>query len=451
LARIGSPASPPARALGWLALGLLVAGSACAPPRPRNLVLVSIDTLRPDLLGCYGHERPTSPALDTLAAGGVLFETALAAAPWTLPSHASLLTGLYPSRHGVRRAGAVLPDDVVTWAAWLRERGFTTSAIVNSHWLGRETRLERGFDGFVWVEENVRRRRPSRVGELAARWLAEGPAEPFFLFLHFYDVHSDYASLPSYEERFRQPYDGPADGSTRQLRAVREGRASLGPDDVRHLLDLYAAGVRQMDDALARLLRALRDLGLRENTLLVVTSDHGEEFLEHEGVLHGRTQYEEVLRVPLILAGPGVPAGVRVREPVSLVDVMPTALTLLALPAPAGLDGLDLGPLFAGAGATLGERILFAEADWRNEEDDVLRAVRSGRYKLLVDRRSGARRLFDLDRDPGERVDVQADHPELARQLHAALEAFARGAREVAPPAELTPEERERLQALGYL
>lgn len=449
MARFGSPA-PPAGAL-LLAAALLLLGSACTPQGPKNLVLVSIDTLRAGLLGCYGYERPTSPTLDALAARGVLFERAMATAPWTLPSHASLLSGLYPSRHGVRRAGAVLPEDVRPWAARLREHGFATAAVVNSRWLGDDSGLERGFDDFLRVDDAVDRREPSAVGGLAEGWLSENRREPFFLFVHFYDVHSNYWSLPRYEEEFLRPYRGPLDGSTAQLRAVRDGRLELGKADVRHLIDRYAAGIRQLDDVLAHLVAVLREEGLLESTLLILTSDHGEEFLDHGDVMHGRTQFQEVMHVPLLFVGPALPAGVRVREPVSLVDVMPTAFAVLGQPVPRGLDGLDLSPLWQRPGASLGERFLFGEADWRNDEDDVTRSVRSGRWKLVFDRRTGERRLYDLGRDPRERRDVQAEHPELAQRLHAELEQFMREARETPPPAELSPEEIERLEELGYL
>jgi arylsulfatase A-like enzyme len=416
----------------------------------RNLVLISIDTLRADVLGCYGFPRPTSPTLDALAARGVLFETALATAPWTLPSHASLLTGRYPSRNGVRRAGAKLPADVPTWAAWLQERGFATLGIVNSRWLETRSGLDRGFGHHHWVEENVRRREPSSIGEIASAWLSLGPPEPFFLFLHLYDLHSDYRSLSRYERMFETSAEGRMDGSTRQLRAVREGQLRPQKGDRARLLELYAASVRQVDDVLARLVRTLEDQGLMERTFLVLTSDHGEEFLEHGSVLHGRTQFDEVLRVPLILVGPGLPPGVRVREPVSLVDVMPTALALLGQPAPAGVDGVDLGPLWAGDGASLGERFLFGEADWRNEADEVLRSVRRGPFKLIHDRRNGARRLYDLVRDPREQVNVVAEHPEIGDELWAALEEFASGARASDGDTWLSTEDVERLQALGY-
>jgi arylsulfatase A-like enzyme len=436
-------------------LGVAAAGTVLAcggGPEPRNLLLVSIDTLRADVLGAYGSERDTSPAMDSLAAEGILFDNVLAPSPWTLPSHASLLTGLYPSRHGVKTARNRLPGDLDTLATVLRTYGFRTAAVVNAYYLSRKYGFDRGFQDFVYVQESPGSAEPSQVEDQALRWIAEHAQEPFFLFLHYYDVHSDYRSLPRYERRFTRPYEGPADGSTRQLVRHRSGEIELGEDDAEHLKDLYAASVRQMDDGLARLRRGLEQRGLLERTVVVLTSDHGEEFLEHGGVLHGRTQYEEVVRVPLLLRAPGLPAGLRLETPVSL-DVMPTVLSLLELPVPPALDGRNLAPLWSGAAAgDLRARFLFGEADHRNVRPDRTRAVRQGGFKLVHDRLTGESRLFDLVDDPGETHDVKDRHPEVQRRMRAALQDFmereAPTAGEVPEP---TPAERRRLEALGYL
>jgi arylsulfatase A-like enzyme len=438
-----------------LAVAALLAAAGCegSASRPRNLVLISIDTLRPDFLGAHGYPRPTSPTLDALAEAGVLFETAVSPSPWTLPAHGSLLTGLYPSRHGL--TGEVgLPAEVATLAEILAAAGFATAGIVNSHNLSDRHGLERGFAAFRYAVELPSPVEPSVVEAWAREWIRDAPREPFFLFLHFYDVHSDYASLPDYEEALVRPYGGKVDGTTRQLVRNRLGQFPLAPADGQHLADLYAAGIRQMDDGIARLLPDLDEAGLLERSLLVITSDHGEEFLEHGGVLHGRTQYEEVQRVPLILSGPGVPAGRRVAEPVSLIDVVPTVLTLLDVAVPAGLDGHDLAPLWSGsAGAELRDRILFGEADHNREAHDVTRSARRGRYKLVLNRRSGETQLFDLLQDPAESRNASPQHPEVATQLRADLEAFL----EIEPlgqPIELDPltiDQIDQLEALGYL
>jgi arylsulfatase A-like enzyme len=438
--------------LASLIVGLALC--ACSPEPPRNLVLISIDTLRADFLGTYGYERETSPTLDALASGGVVFESAMSAAPWTLPSHASLLTGLYPSRHGARGEDTALAAPVRTLAQLFADAGFETAAFVNSYYLSERYGFDRGFASFRYAPEFADKVGSSPIGDRAIGWLGRERREPFFLFLHFYDVHSSYRPLPYYARRLVRPYQGRANGSTRQLLAFRRGLFEIGEEDARHLADLYAAEILQLDDVLARVLQALDADGLRDRTLIVVTSDHGEEFLEHGGVAHGRTQYQELLRVPLILNGPGVANGVRIAEPVSLVDVLPTLAGIFGLAVPPDLDGADLSPLWRGrAPEALVERSLFGEADHNNAQPDLLRAVRRGRFKLVLDRASGETELYDLERDPGETRDASADAPEVASRLRAELDAFLARRPDHTPQAlpGLADQERRGLEALGYL
>jgi arylsulfatase A-like enzyme len=273
----------------------------------------------------------------------------------------------------------------------------------------------------------------------AARW---------FLFVHYYDVHSDYCSGPEYERAFARPYDGHADGTTAQMQAFRQGRVAFADADVQHLVDLYDAGIRQMDDELARLLTVVaNDPGV----LVVITSDHGDEFFEHGGVLHGRTQFQELVRVPLIMRGPGVPRGARVATTASLVDVAPTILTAVGAPLPASVDGSDLAPTWRGGGAALGERYLASEADHNNAEPDVVRAVRHRRHTLHVDRLRGTSTLFDLATDPHEQRDQTAVQPDVAADLRAVLERFRSTRGSTGDSVTLTPEQLERLRSLGYV
>lgn len=437
---------------GLAALSVIAAIAGCRgaarPAPPPRVVLVSVDTLRADHLGGYGYGRPTSPGIDGLAREGILFEDVSAPSPWTLPSHASLLTGLYPSRHGLKAHDRYLPATVPTLAALLGRAGFVTAAVVNSYNLGPRFGLDRGFQEFLYVEERADQVEPStRITDQAIAWLRQHRDRRLFLFVHYYDVHSDYRSRPRYEEQFVSPYRGPADGTTAQLMACREGRVRLENRDAAHLIDLYDAGIRQMDDELQRLVSFLREEKLLDGTLFVLTSDHGEEFLERGGVLHGRTQFQEVMRVPLLMRGPGLGAGRRDAAPASLLDVMPTVLTLLQVDAPASLDGENL----LRAGAEREGRYLFGEADHNNAEPDITRAVRHRSYKLHFDRLTGRRALFDLVRDPLERVDRAASEPAVTADLEARLERFMQIRGEAAPPARLTPEEVEKLRSLGYL
>ncbi len=443
-------------ARSWVAAALALAacggGGKAIVPRPDIVVLVSIDTLRADHLGCYGYARPTSPAIDRLAAEGTLFEDAMTPAPWTLPAHASLLTGLYPSRHGLKAHDRYLPPKIPTLAQALARAGFVTAAVVNSHNLSPRFGLDRGFREFVYVEEIAGQRAPTRrVVDQAIDWLRRFGTGKLFLFVHSYDVHSDYASEEPYEREFVRPYRGPADGTTSQLMAFREGKLAIGPQDAPRLVDLYDAGIRQLDDELLRLREFLAQNGLLERTLLLLTSDHGEEFLERGGVLHGRTQFQEVARVPLILRGPGIPAGRRIATPVSLVDVMPTLLRHLGLPVAGELDGEDLSPLLRGEPGRLAERLLFAEADHNNAQPDVTRAVRRGPLKLVYDRLAEKHQLFDLKEDAAERNDVAANREAQARELLEPLRRFLAIPGETGTPLKLSPEELQRLRSLGYL
>ena len=414
-------------------LGIAAAPSPSAqgPASPRNLIVVSIDTLRPDRLGCYGNPRPTSPAIDRIAREGIVFEDASAPSPWTKPSHASLFTGRYPSAHGASSMDGELRADVAHLAEWLGRRGFDTLAVVNSLLL-RQHGLERGFARLDYVPFVQGERRSSPVTDRALARLGErDPAKPLFLFVHYMDVHSDYASLPRYESLFVRPYDGFADGTTQQLYRHALDRFELGERDVRHLIDLYDAGIRQVDDQLDRLLRFLDERGILDASLLVVLSDHGEEFLEHGGVLHGHSQYQELVRIPLVLRGPGLPAGARIDEPASLLDVLPTALGLLGIPAPAPLDGIDLRLLWTSPEQTRPPRLLFYEADVTFPPpapgivpQGTHRAVREGRLKFHYDLAAERAGLFDLSVDPREQVDRIAAEPQKARELSERLRLF---------------------------
>jgi arylsulfatase A-like enzyme len=455
------------------ALLVLVLGASCGGgagrddvARPRNVVLISLDTLRPDHLSCYGHARETSPAIDALAARGVRFADASSAAPWTLPSHATMFTGLYPSHHGVKDYSHRLPAERVTLAEILREHGFQTFAVINT-WNIADPRFEI-FQGFAPADVHyVRETVPGAGGdqivkntgaEVAkkARERLEGRdrTRPFFLLAHFYDAHTDFTPTPENRARFVSTYPGKLDGTTSQLLALRSQGVRLGEADLRFLRELYDAEIRGLDELLAGFLGFLREEGLERDTLVVLTSDHGEEFQEHGGLLHGRTQYEELLRVPLVFAGPGIPRGRVVDQPVSLVDLLPTILGRLGIAPPPDLDGLDLAP--AWSGGRLAERLLFGEADHNNvvggqQVIDVRRMARLGREKLHLERDTGRVQLFDLAGDPGERRDLSATSPQRVALLRAALARFLDGA--VAGEesgTELDEEDLRLLRELGY-
>ena len=270
------------------------------------------------------------------------------------------------------------------------------------------------------------------------------------VFIHSYDAHSDYRSLPELESPFVRPYAGLADGTTSQMMAFRNGDVRLTLDDAPHLIDLYDAGISQMDDEVGRLVTYLKETETWNDTLFVLTSDHGEEFLEHDGVLHGKTQYQEVQRIPLLVHGPGlVPA--RVEAPASLIDVMPTLLDLLGVSATESMDGLSLRTAWREDSAALPDRFLFAEADHNNTIHDVTRSVRYKGFKLRFNRDTGEAVLHDLSSDPGELEDASANFVSGREQLMKELVAFMEKPERETPTITLTPEELERLKSLGYI
>jgi arylsulfatase A-like enzyme len=431
---------------------LALAAFGCGAPQRPNVILISIDTLRADHVGAYGQPRPTTPALDRIAAAGAVFEQAFAPSPWTLPSHASMLTGLAPARHGLVDVDRVLAPAISTIAEELRAAGVRTGAIVNSAFLGPANGLDRGFERFRHVPETgPRPAAPRMIGEVAA-WLDAWQEEPFFLFFHVYDVHSDYIPGPEQRALFVGPYEGPQDGTTAQLRRIRRGEYEPTPADQAHVRDLYAGGVRRTDDALATLYATLDGLDLARDTFVIVTSDHGEELFERGDVLHGRTLYDESIRVPLVVRGPGVAAGSRIAQPATHADLTPTIRALFGLAA-RDADGIDLGPWLRGEAAPTGRALVAEIAPQRMLDEDRpprLVAVRTPEAKLIRDLDADRVELYDLVADPGERRDVAAAQPERVAALAPALDAYVAQARAVAEQVELSAEEVERLRALGY-
>ncbi len=421
-------------AVAALALGLAAACRDGRPPAPiaaRHLVLVTIDTLRADHVGAYGGTVAT-PHLDRLARAGALVEQASAHVPLTRPSHVSLFAGLLPPETAVRdNVSPAAAPEAPLLAEVLRGAGFAAGGFVSSVVLSRVSGLDRGFDpysdAFAADPDEPRflataqKRGDHTLGEAVAWLEAHRDAPRCFLWLHLYDPHDPYAPPEPYASRYR---DRP-----------------------------YAGEVAWSDELVGRLERALARLGMAADTLLVVTSDHGEGLGEHGEMLHGFFAYQSTLRVPLLLRGPGVEPGTRVALPVGLVDLFPTLLELLRVDPPpaATLSGRSFAAALSGGeppppapvyGESLVPRLHFGWSE--------LRTVRDGPWKYVEAPRP---ELYDLERDPGETVNRVGAEPARVRALRRALATFM--ARERALPAGQTPavppELLEKLGALGYL
>lgn len=360
-------------------------GGRPEPPRlspTRGLILISLDTLRADRLGAYGYERPTSPFFDRLAAErGALFEHVSAPYPATLVSHMSMFTGLYPPQHGVYPPAMVLSDTVWTAAAALREAGFRTEAHTEGGYVARGYGFERGFEvyddsaygGDADIETTLARGLDFLAG------LADD--EPFYLFLHSYSVHDPY-DPPRFVEELDGAEPAPESGGER-LRDFNLGRTEIPPAEVERLSRRYDASVRYVDSVLEDFVGRLETLGLLEETVLVITSDHGEEFLEHGKLAHTQL-YPEVLGVPLLIVHPDLDRPRRIEDQVSLVDLAPTVVELVGQAPPEGLAGRSLVSYLTDQRAAAPRRV-YAEVDDTRFVRSLVGEVDGTRYQLLVE------------------------------------------------------------------
>jgi arylsulfatase A-like enzyme len=415
---------------------------AAAPP-DLNVILISIDTLRADHLGCYGYPRPTTPAIDELCRDSVVFAQAIAQAPSTLHSHASMLSSLLPQHHQASWANKTrLPEEVLTLPEVLAQVGFRTVAFTGGGQVDAVFGLDQGFE----IYRRVRAKRFAGTVREAVRWLKVNQNSPFFMFLHTYEVHHPYTPEPGHLALFNTDYEGPLpkEISIDLLRQINGGRLGIRQEDLQYIIDAYDAEVRSMDESLERLLDYLREQDLYDRTMIVLTSDHGEEFGEH-GVVgwHSHGLYDELLRVPLVAKYPlSRHAGRVVETQVRSLDIPPTILAALGLEIPDVFLGVDVTASLAGEPEMSLPAI--SRMDVPGSRD--VTALRIGRWKL------NQRSLYDLSVDPGERRDLAANRHETVAELEAIVSEQV----DLRPRLETTkvvvPEESAaRLKALGYI
>ena len=468
--------------------GLLAFAFSCrtppeAPPPKPNVLLITIETLRADHVGSQGYGRNTTPNLDRLARQGASFENAVAQAPFTLPSIASIMTGMTPPSHGVRNHPAVLSDSIETLAERFQKAGYQTAAMTRHTWLRNKSGLDQGF--LEYHNNKFSAGLDARSLSLAASdWLAErDPARPFFLWLHFLDPHLPYTPSYPYSVLYHDAY-GEEANHLRAMAAAAVDREDYVPTpfadlaggpyydlvlrhypenrilldlafwrrsrgsiffnkglysryEVSQIIDLYDGAILYTDDNLGRVLKTIADLGVADSTLVAVAGDHGEAFGEHGlSFTHDFTLYDEVLQVPLVIRAPGVKAGTSIGQQVRLMDLAPTLLELAGVEPLAGIEARSLAPLLRGG--SLPYLTAFAEsAPARTqfpEQDKIYlpgirgkwRMVRTDRWKLIqIPRDEGdLYELYDLVDDPGETRNRFADLAGEAAKLQPLLKAW---------------------------
>lgn len=420
----------------WVAAGLTALGvggvwlmskRSSDGGRARQVLLISIDTLRRDHVGCYGDALGATPNLDAFAARAVVFDHAYSHAPMTLPSHASMLTGLTPLRTGVHdNFEHRLAPERTTIAEWLADRGFVTGAVVSSFVLDSQFGLDQGFDHYddqfqsARTDDGASERLADEATDRAIEWLTAHKGDDFFFLLHYYDPHARYAPPPSFAKRF---VDAP-----------------------------YRGEIAFVDDAIGQVLTALNQAGMFNEMTVIITADHGEMLGEHGEQTHDFFIYQSALRIPLMIKPPGSVSAVRRGEVTGLIDVFPTVCGLVGVDPPAGIDGVDLAPLSDDQPPVETDRTLYCECVTPKMYNAApLRGLVSKRWKYIESPRA---ELYDVTADPAESINLADVEVEMAQQMSEQLRRLAdESASQVsnASPVALGSDATQKLQSLGYV
>ena len=425
--------------------------SVSVPSRPSHILLISLDALRADHLGCYGYDRPTSPFLDEFATRGTLFSHASVNTHGTPPSHTTMLSSLYQETHRVGFGAGTpegrndtIPAEVELVPEILGRNGWHTVAVTGGGYMSATFGFSRGFEDFSDRARSVDQG-TTMLLEKIERAMIDG--RPVFAMYHTYEIHSPYEPPQEYRSLFGEfQSDIPPKSEALVPLQVRASKV-LKREDFDFLESQYDGEIRYTDVVLRRFFRRLSEIGFLENALIIVTADHGEEFGDHGGLLHRGTLYEELVHIPLILVGPDVPGGIIDPRLVSLIDIAPTILDAAGLPKTPIMEGrslLNRPPV----------------ADWSAQRafaqyTDRLYSVRTPRWKLILKTHSGRFELFDLRRDPAERLNVVKRYPEIGDVLGAELDTWRKGLLRLNIPENrphrVSPELIDELKALGYV
>lgn len=447
-------------------------GAGTVSPENKNVILIVLDTVRADRLGSYGSRENITPEIDRFAKDAVVFTNAFSHAPWTLPSIASIFTSRHPGTHGA--GGSLgkfkkLNSDNITLAEVMQQNGIATGAVTNVMFLGKKFGMTQGFD---MVDEflpttNIHMRKAALTTKAALKWLRANRDKQFFLFVHYFDAHLVYDPPKKFRKQFADPVDRKSTdylfGTINQIVAMRRRGLTPGKKKIARLEKLYNAEVAYVDSEVGRLLNSLKRLDLEDNTVVVITSDHGEEFLDHGGFEHGHTLYDELLRVPLIIKDPDCvsaredssesgganTAMHRVSTVVRLIDIAPTLCELAGVDVHEKFRGKSLAGLLRG-GQEPSRPVLSQGNMWGPSRA----ALRRGRWKVIRQASAPEIQLFNVNLDPGEQ-NTLADKETgqtgtMTHELSLALKANKLNRSRGKAP-RLNPEEIERLRSLGYM
>jgi arylsulfatase A-like enzyme len=437
-----------------------------------NVILISIDTLRADHLGCYGYERDTSPQIDQLAEDSVTFLNTYASSPWTLPSHVSLLTSLHNAHHQVYYEDDSMDPSLVTLADKMRKDHFCCAAFTGGGFVSSDYGFSKGFDAYGNDERTTfRQDAAEHLFRLVSGWLDQQKGKNFFLFLHTYQPHNPYACPYPYKTMFLGK-----GARWRQIDLISHLGGNPGifktlpAEELWNIVGLYDGEIRYTDEKLiGPLIQKLKDMGMYDQTMIIFTSDHGEEFYEHHGWGHGHSLYDESLKVPLIIKFPQSQfKGQRIDDIVSLVDIFPTVLEETGIDFSAlEIDGQSLLPLIKGK--EKGDRTFLADIASNVLASHIPQRItlNRGREKLILNKHFrpedlsffispppdlGPVELYNLALDPGEKQNIADNNPQVANQFIQRIDAIYEAAmKRETKKLEMDEELKKRLKALGYI
>jgi arylsulfatase A-like enzyme len=423
-----------------------------------NIILIVVDTLRADHLSCYGYHRNTTPNIDQLASNSVLFKNAIATAPWTLPSIASIMTSQYPSVLGVNENITAIDNRFPMLAEKLKELDYTTCGIVSHVLVAANLGFGKGFDYYSDKDFiNHKETSSAEITNKAASFLQKDQQKPFFLFLHYFDphyyylLHEKYNYYPSYTGKIR---------SGHPILDLWRMRQKLSEDDINYLVALYDSEISFTDQYIGQLLSMLKKQNCFDNSIIIITADHGEEFMERGWIGHTITLHQELIRVPLIIKFPDKASQI-VDHPISLIDIVPTIYDKLGLQIPYSFDGQ---PLDLSQKKTTKTNPIFSETFYslnygsKPAEPIAFRSLILGQKKLIYDHLKDSKKIFNLSSDPHEQHNLLDQNRKEDKTLTDLLFKWIkyidekRGQGPVYQGEELlTPEQRKKLETLGYL
>jgi arylsulfatase A-like enzyme len=415
-----------------------------------NIILISIDTLRADHLHCYGYERETSPNIDRVASESIVFENAVSQSAWTLPAHASMMTGLLPSEHGLifydneglnnMKEFGTLDGNITTLAEILKTFAYTNVSYNGGAWIDPAFGLRQGFDLYRWGGRYFKYNVPKSIG-----WIKANPGKKFFLFLHAFDVHAPYNASPEFNVFYK--YRGPSEAEEITLDMIK----SLESPEYEYIVSQYDAGIRRADHELGQLFELLDETELSEKTILIITSDHGEMLGERGKWDHIYPLYEELIRVPLIIKIPGFKRAAIKGQVPAMTSILPTILDILGIPFDKDVMKNSLMPLIRGRDARFD--VIISETG-RIKRHRLCRAIRMEKWKLVYYEEANRKpriELIDLENDPKEQHEVSKQNPQVTKELLDRLLSFQGSRRYETIKKKIDQRTLEQLKSLGYI